>query len=156
MFGSNQSLPDTLSLQLLTCLYLPKVATSQLLLPQQPFLPSWSPIPPIASSSDDEVFCFHLVLKEIQHALFYFSLSFNCFLRLMPPHIYPQTLPQTPALTPPAQDQSWEWPAQNIVVCWEQHGVMWMRPGEAQSGVDAPELLSDVSLSAKRFSAFNL
>lgn len=29
-----------------------------------------------------------------------------------------------------------------------------MRPGEAQSGV--PELLSDVSLSAQRFSAFNL
>ena len=34
----------------------------------------------------------------------------------MPTFIYPQALPLSPALTR-AQDQSWEWPALNIVVC---------------------------------------
>lgn len=61
-----------------------------------------------------------------------------------------------PPLWPPTQDPSWEWPALNIVVCWEQHGVMWTRPREAHSGGLRREPLSDVSLSAKRFSAFNL
>lgn len=84
--------------------------------------------------------------------------SFNCFLRvIMPTLIYPQTLPLTPALTPllrtdPGNGLLWTlWCAE------EQHGVMWTRPGEAQLGGSIlPELLSDVSLSAQRFSAFNL
>lgn len=73
-----------------------------------------------------------------------------------PPPFGLRNCPCTPALNPPAQDPTWEWPALNIVVCWEQHGVMWIRPGEAQPGVDTLNSLSDVTLSAKRFSAFNL
>lgn len=44
----------TLSLQLLTCLYLPQAATSHLPFPKLPFPPP-SPIPPTASSCADEV-----------------------------------------------------------------------------------------------------
>lgn len=86
--------------------------------------------------------CSVLLLRDsLLHTLAFFFLllflshSFNCFLRDIP--IHPQTLTLTPALSPTTQDQSWEWPALNIVVCWQQHGVMWMRPGEAQSGVCA-------------------
>ena len=139
MFGSNQSLPDTLSLQLLTCLYLPpQAATSHSLLPQLPFYPQ-SPIPPTASSRDDEVceiifFIYSLKRFTITYFFFFCPHSFNCFLRVMPSPIDPPDTAPNPRSDPPAQDRSWERPALNIVVCWEQHGVMWMRPGEAQSG----------------------
>lgn len=56
-------------------------------------------------------------------------------------------------LWPPAQDRPWEWPALNIVVCWKQHGVMWMRPGEVQGFVPY-FFFPDVSWSAQQFSAF--
>lgn len=77
-------------------------------------------------------FCCSCILKRdfLLHTpvFFYFPHSFNCFLSVVPTPIYPQTLPLSPALAP-AQGRPWEWPALNIVVCWEQHGVMWMWPG---------------------------
>lgn len=96
----------TLSLQLLTCLYLPQAATSHLPLPKLPFPPP-SPIPPTASSCVDEV-CglYRLFFKRFTIAfsgIFFFSFlphSFNRILLVMPIPIFLQTLHLTLAQTP--------------------------------------------------------
>lgn len=103
MFGSNQSLPDTLSLQLLTCLYLPQAATSRPLLPQLPFSPMVThPTDCHVMTKFVNLICFSLFSKETHYSILFsfFPHSFNCFLHVMPAPICPQKLPLTPALTP--------------------------------------------------------
>lgn len=155
MFGSNQSLPDTLSLQLLTRLYFPQAATSHPLLPRLPFSPR-SPIFTWWSLWTCFVFIYSLKRFTIASSGFFsFCHSFNCFLRVMPTPIYPQTLHLTPALTPCSGSILG-------MACSEHCGVLrtaWSNVDEAWGspvGFLCPELLSDVSLSAQRFSAFNL
>lgn len=151
MFGSNQSLPDTLSLQLLTCLYLPPSCHKPPSPPSTAFFPQQSLIPLTASSCDD-VFIYPLKRLHTPAFFLFFLIALTAFAC----HAQPHLPSDTPRSDPPAQDQSWERPALNIVVCYKQHGVMWTRPGEAQSGVYALNSCQMSLLSAQRFSAFNL
>lgn len=93
MFGSNQSLPSTLSLQILTCLYLPHAARSHLLLPKPPFFVTMKFV---------NMLCFHSFSEEIHYNILIFFLlhSFKWFLLDIPITIYPQTLTLSSTLTP--------------------------------------------------------
>lgn len=107
------------------------------------------------------LFCFHLFSQQIcncilQHSfIFFLILALTAFCVSFPTHFCSVT-PSMPPLWPLAQDWPWEQPALNIVVCWQQHGVMYMRPREAQLGDNALNSCQMSLLSAKRFSAFNL
>lgn len=144
-----------------TCPKLPRAVLSS---PNCLFFPSRSPIPTDClftwwwSLWTCSVFIYSLRDSLLQTPAYFSFLphSFNCFLRVMPAPIYPWTLPLTPRSDPPAQDWSWE------MACSEHCGVLrtaWSNVDEAWGspvGGRRPELLSDVSLSAQRFSAFNL
>lgn len=132
MFGSNQPLPNTLSLQLHTCFSLPQAATCQSLLPRLPFFP-WSRIPL-------RTFCF------LPH-------SFNFFLRVIPTLLYPQAV--YPPILAPCSGSTLR------IACSEHCGMLWTawsNVDEAQGsseGAQSSKLLSDVSQSAQRFCAFD-
>ncbi len=165
MFGNNQSLSDTLSLQLLTCLYMPQAATSRPLPPHYLFPPRF--IYPTDclftwwwSLWTCSVFIYSLkrftmAYSSILFCIYFFPHSFNCFLRVRPTLIYPQTLDLGPALTPYSGSVLG-------MACSEHCGVLrtaWSNVDEARGrpvGGLRPELLSDVSLSAQQFSTFNL
>lgn len=102
--------------------------------------------------------CFSLFSKEIHYYILFIFVphSFNCFLHVMPAPIYPQKLPPYSRSDPPCSGSILG------MACSEHCGVLrtaWSNVDEAwgsQSGVNTLNSLSDVSLSAKRFSAFNL
>ena len=107
MFGSNQSLPDTLSLQLLTCLYLPPKPPRAIL--------SSSPtafFPTVTHPTDclftgwwslwTHFFIYSLKRFTITCFFFFFLTALTAFCVSCPPLFTRQTLPLTPALTPDA------------------------------------------------------
>lgn len=149
MFGSNQSLPDSLSLQLLTRLHLPQAATSRPLLPQLPFS-SRSPILLTASSCDDTVCEPVLLIIYSQKRLpVTYSCIFFLFPSVVPTPIYPQTLtPCSGSILGMACSEH----CGVLRTAWSNVDVAWVSPVRGLH----PELLSDVSRSAQRFSAFNL
>lgn len=112
-----------------TCPKLPQAILSS---PQLPFphghTSHWR-LPLRVMIKSVNLFCFFSFLPHSFNIFFFFT----CHAR---PSLPLRHCTYTP-LWRPAQDRPWEWPALNIVVCWQQHGVMWMRPGDAQSGVYA-------------------
>lgn len=152
MFGSNQSLPSTLSLQMLLYLYWTLAATSHLL-PKPLFLPCypsmWLPIHVTKMFVD--LFCVNFFfLKEIHYSMLwrfdflFFYHSFNCFMLCRPTSIYPQAVTPTPALIP--------YPGYVLVMACSEHcGVLrtaWSNVDKAWGGTIGglhPETSSDVS-----------
>lgn len=142
MFGSNQSLPDILSLQLLTCLYLPPKLPQAILSPPTAFSPHSH------QSSQGQV-----MIKSVDMARIPFfrthSVNFISFDTLIP--IYRQTLHLIPSLAPCSGSTL-------RVACSEHCGVLktaWSNVNEAWGFVPYYFFFfSDVSWSAQRFSAF--
>lgn len=135
MFGSNQPLPNTLSLQLhIPASLYPKLPLAILSSPNCLF-------PMVTHPTDNFVF-----FSFLPH-------SFNFFLRVIPTLLYPQAV--YPSALAPCSGSTLR------IACSEHCGVLWT----AWSNVDeargssvggrSPELLSDVSQSAQRFSAFD-
>lgn len=130
MFGSNQPLPETLSLQLLTCLYLPpKLPGATLTKPQMPFF----------THSHDKVYGLVLLFVPL-------TALTSCHVSYM--HLTLALTPCSGLTLGLARSEH----CGVLSTAWSNVDEAWGR----SVGCFSPRQLSDVCWSAQRFSTFNL